>query len=100
MALKLIRFVPYSDATELWHIFEGQRWQNSPPGSKYMQELFLDTKCSRATHPSDPKAKGKIAFDYYDKTKHLKKMCKDCIKALRANKPVPVAALRRGFHEG
>lgn len=98
MALKLVKIESYPGAPEVWHIFKGQRWQPAPPGSRYFQELYIDMKCEDATYPTDPKKKGKIEFAEYQRTKHAKSMCKNCLKKLRAEMPIPTRKLR-GFHE-
>lgn len=99
MALKLIRFTPYKDAAEIYHIFVGQRWEEPLPGSKYFKELFLDTLCARSTHSIDARAKiAKFEFAQYDRKLHGKNMCKDCVKKLKASLPVPTRKLR-SFHE-
>lgn len=95
MAIKLVRFVPYTGATEVWHVFVAQRFEDAPPGSRYFKEWFVDTKCQpHSTAPSDPKAKGKVLFADYDKKLHFKHLCKDCKKTLLAKRVIPLRILR------
>lgn len=98
MALKLVRFTPYKDAAEIYHIFVGQRWEEPKVNLRYFKELYIDTLCSRAEHPTDARAKGKVEFAFYDRKLHSKNMCKDCVKKLKASLPVPTRKLR-SFHE-
>lgn len=94
--MKLVRFIPYKDSREIWHIFVGKRWRELATGPRFA-ELLIDTKCYEE-HVVDARAKAKVEFADYDKKKHKGKMCEDCIKKLKANRPIPIARLR-SFHE-
>lgn len=73
--MKVYRFNPWYNAEGIYHGIKKSEWRK---GQYKLLALFLDSYCGKE-YSVQPRDK----YETYDKDKHRKMMCQDCVKVIK-----------------